>query len=81
LPVGHVVNRLRKGDFYQRRRNAPIDVNEARLLTTVHFTLQPACLRNSLTLLEFLAKYDVYPRCVFGVKRDPFAAHAWVQQG
>ena len=38
-------------------------------------------MRNSLTLLEFLAKYEVYPTCVLGVKMDPFAAHAWVQQG
>lgn len=88
LPISYVVNRLRKGEMYTRRQNAPFDINKARLLTTIHFALQPAfysakdaCLRNSLTLVEFLAKYDVYPTCVFGVKMDPFAAHAWVQQG
>jgi hypothetical protein len=88
LPISHVVNRLRKGGMLKRRQNAPFDINKARLLTTIHFALQPAfysskdaCLRNSLTLVEFLAKYDVYPTCVFGVKMDPFAAHAWVQQG
>jgi hypothetical protein len=83
-----VVNRLRSGDRYRRRQGAAFDINKARLLTTIHFALQPAfyaskdtCLRNSLTLLEFLAKYDVYPKCIFGVKMKPFAAHAWVQQG
>ena len=88
LPISHVINRWRNGEIYKRRQSAPFDINKARALTTIHFTLQPAfysaadaCLRNSLTLLEFLARYDVYPTCVFGVKMDPFAAHAWVQRG
>lgn len=88
LPIRCVINRLRNSELHQRRQSASFDINKARLLTTIHFALQPAfysakdaCLRNSLTLLEFLASYDVYPTCVFGVKMDPFAAHAWVQQG
>jgi hypothetical protein len=88
LPISHVVNRLRKGEIHRRRQNTAFDINKARLLTTIFCALQPAfysakdaCLRNSLTLVEFLAKYDVYPTCVFGVKMDPFAAHAWVQHG
>jgi hypothetical protein len=88
LPISRVVNRLRSGELYRRRQRASFDINKARLLTTIHFALQPAfysakdkCLRNSLTLVEFLAKYDVYPKCIFGVKMEPFAAHAWVQHG
>ena len=88
LPIRYVVNRLREGDLHQRRQSASFEINKARVLTTIHFALQPlfysakdACLRNSLTLVEFLAKYEIYPTCVFGVKMDPFAAHAWVQHG
>jgi hypothetical protein len=88
LPIRHVVNRLRKGEIHRRRQSSSFDINKARFLTTIFFALQPvfysakdACLRNSLTLLEFLAKYELYPTCVFGVKMEPFAAHAWVQQG
>jgi transglutaminase superfamily protein len=88
LPIRFVVNRLREEEVLRRRQSAAFDIHKARLLTTIHFALQPAfysaqdaCLRNSLTLVEFLGKYEVYPTCVFGVKMDPFAAHAWVQQG
>jgi len=88
IPIRYVINRLRKGEFYQRRRSASFDIENARRLTAIHFALQPAfysakdaCLRNSLTLLEFLATYDVYPTCVFGVTIEPFAAHAWLQHG
>lgn len=43
----------------------------AWVFTAIYFALQPAfytskdtCLRTSLTLLEFLAHYDVYPSCI-----------------
>jgi len=88
LPIRSVVNRLREGELMRRRQSGSFEINKARMLTTIFFALQPsfysakdACLRNSLTVLEFLGKYEVYPSCVFGVKMDPFAAHAWVQQG
>lgn len=88
LPIRYVVNRWRKAEIQQRRQSASFEINKARLLTAIHFVLQPAfysakdaCLRNSLTMLDFLAKYDVYPQCVFGVKMEPFAAHAWIQHG
>jgi hypothetical protein len=32
-----------------------------------------------LALLEFLARYEVLPRWVFGVRARPFVAHCWVQ--
>lgn len=39
------------------------------------------CLFDSLALIEFLARNDVFPTWVFGVRTAPFHAHCWVQQG
>jgi hypothetical protein len=39
------------------------------------------CLFDSLALVEFLARYGVFPQWVFGVKLEPFGAHCWVQDG
>lgn len=61
------------------------DEERARRLTAVFLKLRsffPAdylCLFDSLALLEFLAKYRVYPDWVFGVRLEPWAAHCWVQ--
>lgn len=63
------------------------DEERARRLTAVFLKLRsffPAnylCLFDSLALLEFLAKYRVFPDWVFGVRLEPWAAHCWVQQG
>lgn len=50
-------------------------------LRPLFFTSKEACLLDSLTLVNFLAGYGVFPEWVFGVKTDPFYAHCWVQQG
>jgi hypothetical protein len=50
-------------------------------LRPLFFTSKDACLLDSLTLVNFLAGYGVFPQWVFGVKTDPFYAHCWVQQG
>jgi hypothetical protein len=50
-------------------------------LRPLFFTSKEACLLDSLTLVNFLAGYSVFPQWVFGVKTDPFYAHCWVQQG
>jgi hypothetical protein len=39
------------------------------------------CLFDSLGLLHFLAQFRHFPRWIFGVKLEPFAAHCWVQSG
>jgi hypothetical protein len=70
-----------------RHGNHPIDIEHARHLTAVFHKLRkifPAnylCLFDSLALIEFLARYDIYPTWVFGIKLDPWAAHCWIQQG
>jgi hypothetical protein len=40
---------------------------------------RPICLLESLTLIDFLERFDVTPELVFGVRTDPFEAHCWVQ--
>ena len=65
----------------------PLDVARARHLTAIFHRLRrsfPAnylCLFDSLALIEFLARYNVYPTWVFGVKLEPWAAHCWIQHG
>jgi Transglutaminase-like superfamily len=39
------------------------------------------CLFDSLALLFYLARYNLYPMWVFGVREAPFFAHCWVQAG
>lgn len=75
----------------RRSRAQPVsavDIGTVRPLVTAFVHLRPlcytareACLLDSLTLLNFLARYGVYPQWIFGVKTDPFYAHCWVQQG
>lgn len=50
-------------------------------LRPLFYTVREACLLDSLTLVNFLAGYGVFPQWVFGVKTDPFLAHCWVQHG
>ena len=47
------------------------------LLSTAH----EQCLKDSLTLIRFLASERLYPQWVIGVRTRPFAAHSWVQEG
>lgn len=43
--------------------------------------LAPNCLTDSLALAAYLARRGIDFELVFGVKRDPFAAHCWVETG
>jgi hypothetical protein len=69
-----------------RGRGQPLDLERARQLVDAFarlrvflFSTRDECLRDSLAVLEFLARYDIYPSWVFGVRARPFAAHCWVQ--
>ncbi|MDB6088903.1 MAG: hypothetical protein JWN85_1687, partial [Gammaproteobacteria bacterium] len=71
-----------------RASASEMDVGTARELVSAFIHLRPlfftsrqACLLDSLTLINFLARYRIFPQWVFGVKSDPFYAHCWVQQG
>ena len=50
-------------------------------LRPLFFTVRNACLLDSLTLVNFLAGYGLFPQWVFGVETEPFYAHCWVQEG
>jgi hypothetical protein len=69
----------------RRAGNQAFDLARAQDLAAVFHKLRgffPAnylCLFDSLALLEFLAKYRLYPTWVFGVRLEPWAAHCWVQ--
>ncbi len=39
------------------------------------------CLFDSLALIRFLSRFNLYADWVFGVQDDPFSAHCWVQAG
>lgn len=73
---------MRKARHASRQR---VDLEEARRLAAIFHRLRglfPAnylCLFDSLALVEFLARYDVFPEWVFGVKLEPWAAHCWIQ--
>lgn len=68
------------------RADRPLDLTKARHLTAVFQRLRglfPAnylCLFDSLAMIEFLARYDVYPTWVFGIRLEPWSAHCWLQQ-
>jgi hypothetical protein len=73
-----------------RRRKAragaqPLDLEKVRRLTAVYRRLRPwyprkyLCLYDSLALVEFMARRNVYPLWVFAVQAQPFGAHCWVQ--
>ena len=73
---------MRKARHGSRQR---VDLDQARQLAAIFHRLRglfPAnylCLFDSLALVEFLARYDVFPEWVFGVKLEPWAAHCWIQ--
>lgn len=73
----------------RRRKNrcsSNYEAKKARDLVEIFKTLRPLfftakdhCLFDSLALIEFMARYEIYPTWVFGVQMGPFQAHCWVQ--
>lgn len=47
----------------------------------LYVPIETCCLLDSLSMLWFLSRRRLSARLVFGVTRDPFAAHCWVQTG
>lgn len=88
MPIKRVLRRVRNRKQALKPHAPPWDVVKAHTLRTTYLILRPnffnaknQCLRDSLTLIEFYAMHGMYPDCVFGVKSEPFSAHAWVQEG
>ena len=60
---------------------APHLVDSFARLRVFLFSSRDECLYDSLALLEFLARGELFPDWVFAVRARPFAAHCWVQYG
>lgn len=62
-----------------------IDLEHTRELVAIFnrlralFPRRYLCLYDSLALIEFLARYAMFPSWIFGVRLEPWAAHCWVQ--
>lgn len=70
-----------------RTERQPCNLDEARVLVEIFTRLRSIfptdylCLFDSLALIEFLARYGIFPTWVFAVRLDPWEAHCWVQDG
>jgi hypothetical protein len=87
-PFERVIGRVRRRKDLVRERAGNLDVERARKLVESFaryriflFSSKDECLYDSFALIEFLARYGIYPDWVFGVQTRPFAAHCWVQDG
>jgi len=87
-PFERVIQRVKRRKELEGPSASPLDAERARKLVEAFaryrvflFSSKDECLYDSLALLEFLARYGIYPDWVFGVQTRPFAAHCWVQHG
>ena len=85
-PFDRVVRRVAQRKARYSKANEPLDLERARRLIEAFermrvflFSSRDECLHDSLAVLEFLARYRIFPSWVFGVRARPFAAHCWVQ--
>jgi len=85
-PFDRVVRRVAQRKARCSDANEPLDLERARRLIEAFermrvflFSTRDECLHDSLAVLEFLARYRIFPSWVFGVRARPFAAHCWVQ--
>jgi hypothetical protein len=69
----------------QTRETDPAKIAEMveiyKILKPLFVTVKDQCLYNSFFLIEFLARYRIYPSWYFGVRLNQFYAHCWVQDG
>jgi hypothetical protein len=84
IGLRHIVNHVRRRKAAYRGHE--FDPQKARELISIFNYLYPwflgrkdECLRNSLMLLLFLARYKVFCDWIFAVRTDPFFAHCWLQ--
>jgi hypothetical protein len=88
VPLRAIVRRVEQRKNQRRNTVGCFDVLKAQRLMTAYYILRPnffsakdACLRDSLTFVEFFARNEMYPTWMFGVRMKPFRAHSWVQEG
>jgi len=83
-----IIKNLKKRKIRRAFRHTSPDSEDIRELLEIFRSLRPLvftaknhCLYDSLSLIEFMARYNYYPTWVFGVKVGPFEAHCWIQEG
>lgn len=81
-----VIHRVARRRARRVDASRPLDLERARQLVAAFgrmrvflFSSRDECLHDSLAVVEFLARYGLYPNWVFGVRARPFEAHCWVQ--
>jgi hypothetical protein len=87
-PFDRVILRVERRKRMLGSKAPALDAERARRLVEAFaryrvflFSSKDECLFDSFALLEFLARYGIYPDWNFGVQTRPFAAHCWVQHG
>jgi len=82
-----IVNRVIALRTCYRAVEASNDEHALRTAVVSYVRLRPfaltshdRCLKDSLTLILFLAGQGLFPEWVIGVRIHPFGAHSWVQQ-
>jgi hypothetical protein len=58
-----------------------IDIAGLFARSRLYVPVKTCCLLDSLAMTRYLAGHGVPANIVFGVTRDPFSAHCWVQYG
>jgi Transglutaminase-like superfamily len=81
-----VIQRVARRKVRRADANQLLDMERARQLIDAFgrmraflFSSRDECLHDSLAVIEFLARYGLFPSWVFGVRARPFEAHCWVQ--
>jgi len=84
-PFQSVVEYVRTHKRSNEEPARPLNIERAHSLVCVFGSLRLfyprsyLCLFDSLALIHFLARSNLYPDWVFGVRAEPFEAHCWVQ--
>jgi hypothetical protein len=81
-----IVNRVReRKQLASEVLGDPSPADMARLIAVFRrlrvftFSARGQCLFHALLLVNFLARYRLFPAWIIGVQFTPFAAHSWVQ--
>lgn len=88
LRWGHLHRTIARVQLRKTHRppSASFDIDRCRELVAIFARLRPffprrfLCLYDSLALIEFLARYRIFPDWIFAVRLEPWSAHCWVQQ-
>ena len=88
FPLSYTIRRAQQRKIRLTRVVEDDNLSRARELIDIFERLRPffyaarsRCLVDTMTLVEFFARYSIPTEWVFGVRTRPFEAHAWAQYG